>query len=144
MFGKKSTTTKNPAGLTYISTDCRLSGELVLESDCMVDGSIEGTVTAKGSVIIEQQGRIEGELEAEEVRVSGHFKGKLKCKRLSITANGMVDGEVLSEKIEIFEGGQFVGTRLKEEMLRLESPKDEKPSKARKAEKINTQAAATA
>ncbi|SHH73855.1 bactofilin family protein [Ferrimonas marina] len=123
MFGKKKTT-KSASGLTYISTDCRLSGELVLDSDCMVDGTIEGVVSAKGSVIIEQAGRIDGELEAEEVRVSGQFKGKLKCKRLSITANGLVDGEVLSEKIEIFEGGQFVGTRLKEEMLRLDGPKE--------------------
>ncbi|MBY5921213.1 polymer-forming cytoskeletal protein [Ferrimonas balearica] len=121
MFGKKTKT--SGSGLTYISADCRLKGDLVLESDCMVDGTIEGTVTAKGSVIIEQQGRVEGELEATEVRVSGHFKGKLKCSKLSITANGMVDGEVLSEKIEIFEGGQFIGTRLKEEVLRLDKPK---------------------
>ncbi len=122
MFGKKSKS-RASSTLTYIANDCHLKGALTLESDCLVEGQLEGTITAKGTVTIEQSGRIEGELEAGEVRVAGHFKGKLKCQRLSITANGMVDGEVLSEKIESFEGGQFVGTRLKEAMLRLESPK---------------------
>ncbi|GAA5186314.1 polymer-forming cytoskeletal protein [Ferrimonas gelatinilytica] len=122
MFGKNSKS-RASSTLTYIAEDCRLKGELTLDSDCLVEGNLEGTITAKGTVTIEQSGRIEGELEAAEVRVAGNFKGKLKCQRLSITANGMVDGEVLSEKIEIFEGGQFVGTRLKEAMLRLESPK---------------------
>ncbi|WP_298441880.1 polymer-forming cytoskeletal protein [uncultured Ferrimonas sp.] len=102
--------------MTYIAADCQLNGDLQISSDCMIDGTIFGSLSVQGSVTIDQQGVVDGHLEADEVRVSGQFKGKLKCKRLSISANGLVDGEVMSDKIEIFDGGQFIGSRAREPM----------------------------
>ncbi|MBE8168701.1 MAG: polymer-forming cytoskeletal protein [Shewanella sp.] len=108
MFGKKHTS----AELAYIAPGTKITGDTVFSGDALIGGSLIGTVTSKCKLIIEADGRVDGEVDCVEVSISGHFNGKLHCEKLTITNTGIFEGEVSSASIEISEGGQFVGTRL--------------------------------
>ncbi|QYJ74019.1 polymer-forming cytoskeletal protein [Shewanella sp. FJAT-52076] len=113
MFGKN---TKSSAGLTFISPGTRLSGETRFEGDALIGGELLGNVEALNKITIEPGGVIDGVLKCTELKVSGQFKGKLFCEKLIIAGGGTVEGEVKCDRMEIFEGGQFVGFRTRESM----------------------------
>ena len=111
MFRKKQTR----AGLTYISHGTNITGETILTGDALVGGEIHGKAHSESTITIEPQGLINGDVICQEMKVSGYFKGKLQCQKLIITNSGTVEGEVASDEMEIFEGGQFIGIRAKQQ-----------------------------
>lgn len=114
MFGKKKT-----SGLTFIAPGTRLSGESHFAGEALIGGELFGKISSIGKITIEVDGYVDGELNCDELKVAGHFKGKLKCGKLNITSTGTVEGELACESMEIFEGGQFIGLRVKEDIALL-------------------------
>ncbi|MBM7071975.1 hypothetical protein SOPP22_08130 [Shewanella sp. OPT22] len=108
MFGKKNASSE----LTYIAQGTKLTGESIFSGDALIGGHVVGNVSSNSHVIVELEGIIDGEVSCKEIKISGKFKGKLFCEKLIITATGIFEGEVNSASIEIFDGGQFVGTRI--------------------------------
>ncbi len=100
--------------MTYISAGTRLSGETRFEGDALIGGELLGTINALAKVTIEADGVIDGVLHCHELKVSGLFKGKLQCNRLVIASGGTVEGEIKCDSMEIFEGGQFIGIRTRD------------------------------
>lgn len=98
-------------GITFIGAGTRLEGEMTLESAALVSGELKGKISSAGQIKIEPQGLIDGELDCHELRVCGTFRGQLRCQKLVIVHGGVVEGEVASNEMEIFDGGQFLGSR---------------------------------
>ncbi|QLE86029.1 MULTISPECIES: bactofilin family protein [Shewanella] len=121
MFGNK----KNSNGLTFIAQGTKLSGETHFEGEALIGGELYGKISSTGKITIEADGYIDGDLRCKELKVSGVFKGKLKCDKLNITNTGSVEGEIACESMEIFEGGQFIGMRVREEVNLLSSVIDD-------------------
>lgn len=97
----------------------KLSGESHFAGEALIGGEVYGKVSSTGKITIEVDGYVDGEVNCEELKVSGNFKGKLKCKKLNITSTGTVEGEIACESMEIFEGGQFIGMRVREDIALL-------------------------
>jgi cytoskeletal protein CcmA (bactofilin family) len=108
MFGKKNA----PRGLTYIACGTRLKGELHFCDDALISGEVSGNISADAKVSVEHEGKILGQLQCQEFRLSGYFNGKLQCDKLVITKEGRLEGEVICNTMEVFNGGQFIGTRI--------------------------------
>lgn len=81
----------------------------------LIGGEICGQILSNANITIEQGGNVQGEIKCQEFMVNGYFKGRLICERLVIQRNGIVDGEVASTSMQIMEGGQFIGLRIKED-----------------------------
>ncbi|RLV61526.1 polymer-forming cytoskeletal protein [Parashewanella curva] len=113
MLSKKN----KSSGLTYIADGTQITGDTEFSGDALVGGNLNGAISSKSTVTIEKSGTIEGELNCKEVSISGTFKGKLSCDRLVITSTGLFDGEARSDSIEIFEGGQFIGSRFSNQAI---------------------------
>ncbi len=117
MFGKKH----HQAGLTFIAQGTKFSGDTHFSGEVLIGGELYGNISAADKLTIETDGYIEGELQCKFLKVSGHFKGKLKCDKLNITSTGVVEGEVACSAMEILPGGQFIGMRVKEDVAVLTS-----------------------
>lgn len=115
MFGNKKTN----SGLTFVAQGTKLSGESHFAGEALIGGEICGKIYSSGKMTIEVDGYVDGDLSCEELKVAGNFKGTLKCKKLNITGTGTVEGEIACETMEIFEGGQFIGMRVREEVALL-------------------------
>ena len=106
---------KKSASFSFIARGTKLTGNIELTGDVLVGGDIQGQLLSEANITIEQGGIIQGEVKCHEFIVDGHFKGRLICERLVIQRNGIVDGEVASTSMQIMEGGQFIGLRIKED-----------------------------
>lgn len=119
---------KRSGGLTFIAQGTQFTGETELSAEALIAGELFGKVNSSNNITIEQGGLIDGKLHCAELRVSGTFRGKLTCEKLNITSTGLVDGEVNCQSMEIFEGGQFIGMRVRDDIAFLPSksaPKQE-------------------
>ncbi|MGS0682955.1 bactofilin family protein [Shewanella sp. 125m-7] len=119
---------KRSGGLTFIAQGTRFTGETEFAAEALIAGELFGKVNSSGSITIEQGGVIDGKLHCAELRVSGTFRGKLTCEKLNITSTGVVDGEVNCQSMEIFEGGQFIGMRVRDDIAFLPSNTEAKKS----------------
>lgn len=100
-------------GITFISAQTSIEGDIQLESTALIAGKLQGKIDSAGQIKIELGGEISGELRCDELRVCGVFRGRACCNKLIIVSSGVVEGEVASHQMEIYEGGQFVGQRIK-------------------------------
>lgn len=103
----------NNKGITYIGADMSLAGDMSIRGPAMIAGKTKGKISSSHQIQIAVGGEVEGEVFCQEMRVSGVFKGKLHCNKLVIVSSGVVDGEVSSHQMEIYDGGQFIGMRTK-------------------------------
>jgi len=103
------------AGTTVIAAGSRLVGDLTLSDNLHVDGQLEGSVRSESEVAIGQSGRIDGDLQAEHIVISGSFEGSIDAQRLEIVAGGRVDGDVTVAQLVIEPGALFNGnSRIRE------------------------------
>ena len=99
-----------------IGTHTRIEGEVTGRNNLRVDGEIEGTVELPcNDVIVEELGRIKGNITARRVTVEGSLMGDIEAgEKVSITATGRVFGQVTSPCLVMEDGsilnGQVVNT----------------------------------
>lgn len=59
---------------------------------------------------IGKSGRLDGEIHAQRVLISGRVKGRIEAERLEIVAGGEVEGNVVTVDLVIEPGGRFNGS----------------------------------
>lgn len=75
LFGQKDRKPSKQSATTLIATGCHVEGQLKLESDMHVDGTVVGQITVDQSLIISQSGRVVGDIYAGKVIVNGIIEG---------------------------------------------------------------------
>ena len=92
-------------GGTYIK------GEIKTDGDFRIDGSLQGSISCKGKIVIGQSGSIEGEIICQSADVSGRIKGQITVEQLlSLKATADLNGDVITNKISIEPGANFTGS----------------------------------
>jgi len=128
-------------GTTVIAAGTKLVGDLALSDGLHVDGTIEGAIKSDGEVSIGEQGRVEGEITAQRVMISGYFSGDVEAERLEIVASGEVTGTISTAKLVIESGARFNGTskiRGQEPPRQLSHDRKAKDSKSSNESKTKT------
>ncbi|MCL1119527.1 polymer-forming cytoskeletal protein [Shewanella seohaensis] len=116
MFGKKFTFTRSTSpALSFIAEGTKLTGNIEFAGDVLIGGDVQGQILSQANVIVERTGNLHCEVKCRELIIDGYFKGRLICERLVIQAHGIVDGDVACTSMQISEGGQFIGLRIKED-----------------------------
>ena len=104
---------KNPmksVETTLISASVSLEGSIEAEGTLIVEGSVRGTIKCTSLEILEN-GRVEANIEGENVTVAGEFEGEMICsRRLSILKTGKVLGGITYSALSIESGGLLDGT----------------------------------
>jgi cytoskeletal protein CcmA (bactofilin family) len=85
-----------------------ISGDIISEGDFRIDGIVEGSIQAKGKVIIGQEGRVAGEITCAHAEIEGHVSGNLVVENmLSLKTSSSVTGEVIIGKLTVEPGAVF-------------------------------------
>lgn len=126
MFSKTSDPTSAPAAPTaprpsapgsnsarsVLGADLRITGEITSTGSVEVLGEIDGNITANG-LIIGQEGRVKGSVNAHTVEVKGKFDGKVTCESFTLRASSVVKADVTTAALVIESGAQIEGRFLK-------------------------------
>ena len=91
---------------TYVAVGSRIEGSISGETEVVVDGSLDGCVKLEGRFVVGSRGRIEGEVTARSVQVSGHVHGKVRAtEKIEVAHSGSIAGDLTAPLISIAEGG---------------------------------------
>ncbi|HID01110.1 MAG TPA: hypothetical protein EYP05_07255, partial [Piscirickettsiaceae bacterium] len=110
LFGKSRKNLSANGGATIIAEGCWIKGELGgLKTPLYVEGTLEGQVISEAEIVVGPKGRIVGEVRARHLVVNGVVEGRIVCEQLEILASGTVNGTLMTGKMAIEPGGRFVG-----------------------------------
>ena len=88
-----------------------IKGDIESDGDFRIEGTLTGTVNAKGKIVIGETGIIDGEIVCHNADLSGKVKGKLVVSELTVLkASSNFEGEITTNKISIEPGALFSGT----------------------------------
>jgi len=112
MFSKENKSVKSTTmERNILAKNTTLVGDLSSEGDFRIDGTLEGTLTTKGRVIIGQDGVVKGTVDCENADIEGKFSGDLKVNTmLTIKATANISGDVVIGKLSVEPGASFNAT----------------------------------
>lgn len=88
----------------------RLIGQLFIEGDLHLDGTIEGEVSATGDVEIADEAHVNASVAGGDVNIHGHVNGAVTArKRLVVGRSGSLIGDVRVARLVVQDGATFSG-----------------------------------
>ncbi|MBN2311575.1 MAG: polymer-forming cytoskeletal protein [Candidatus Hydrogenedentes bacterium] len=107
--GKKRTYSETKVA-TIIGQGTHVIGEVKSKGTVRVEGMISGQVRCEDTVVIQETGRVKGDLTAGQVIISGEVEGNVFAQdRLEVTSKGKLIGDITAPRVSIAEGVLFEG-----------------------------------
>jgi len=97
---------------SILGADLRVSGEISTTGSVEVLGEVDGNIGAAG-LIIGQEGRLKGTVQAGLVDVKGKLDGKVTCESLTLRSTAVVKADITTAAIVIESGASIDGRFLK-------------------------------
>ncbi len=100
----------NPNNLNIINAGTTVTGDLNSEGDMRIDGTVKGYVSSKARLVLGNTSRVEGDIKAVNLELSGEVNGNIFVSELlTIKSSAKVNGDILSNKLIIEAGAEFNG-----------------------------------
>jgi cytoskeletal protein CcmA (bactofilin family) len=98
------------SGRTVIGTHTRVKGTLKGEGSVVVRGTVEGEIAIGGGLTVAQSGRLEAEVAADSVDLSGQGKGSMRAtSRVTLAPSAVFEGEMSTPVLEMHPGSVLHG-----------------------------------
>ena len=99
---------------SLIGATTRIEGNVFFSGGLRVDGAIRGNVAAlpdqPGTLVISEQARVDGEVQAAHIVVNGTINGPVDAREtLELQAGSRVKGDIHYKSIEIQQGAVIEG-----------------------------------
>ena len=112
---KKATPISHPetsTEKTVIGEKISIEGELRGDEDLVIEGSMKGKIEMeKHSFTIGPLGRVEGEIKAQNVKISGQMIGNINTQgKVEITKEADFEGDIRARSISVEDGAYFKGS----------------------------------
>ncbi|HEX9464847.1 MAG TPA: polymer-forming cytoskeletal protein [Alphaproteobacteria bacterium] len=108
---------------TIIGADFRVKGDISCEGDIQLEGTVDGNIKSV-RLTVGETGIVNGDVNAEGVRVQGKVVGKIHAKTVELAGTGHVTGDILHERLSV-ENGAFLNghcRRLTDEEIDKDKP----------------------
>lgn len=94
-----------------IAQGTSIKGDIESDGDFRIEGTVNGTVKARGKIVIGESGRVEGQVVCQSADISGKANIKLEVSELTtLRATCDFAGDIITKKISIEPGAVFSGT----------------------------------
>ncbi|MEL4307097.1 bactofilin family protein [Joostella sp. CR20] len=109
-----------------------IKGDLISEADIRIDGDLEGSITAKGKVVIGRAGKVTGKIQCMNADIEGKFEGDLLVENiLTLKGTAAIEGDVVVGKLAVEPGATFnAACSMKGASLKSVQENDAKQQKA--------------
>ncbi len=99
---------------SLIGATTRIEGNVFFSGGLRIDGAVRGNVAAlpdqPGTVVVSENARIDGEVQAAHVVVNGTINGPVDSREtLELQANSRVKGDIHYKSLEIQQGAVIEG-----------------------------------
>jgi cytoskeletal protein CcmA (bactofilin family) len=96
--------------VTHLSASTQIVGDIALENDIRVAGTVQGKIQTTGALIVELSGKINGEVKSASATIAGEVVGNMECEeRLVLESKAKFHGDIRTRQLVIEEGALFQG-----------------------------------
>ena len=93
-----------------IDRGCEFEGKLCFQGTVRINGAFKGQIFTPDTLVIGENARVTGEIEAGVVIISGEVDGNVKAKyRVEIHKPAVFRGDILTPSLSVDEGVIFEG-----------------------------------
>lgn len=97
--------------INILSDGTKIKGDIISNGDIRIDGEMVGNLATKGKLVVGNNGKIDGQVQAANVEVSGFIKGKVTAKELlTMKTSAKIEGDIVAGKLAVEPGAVFTGT----------------------------------
>ena len=93
---------------SVLSQGCEFEGKIRSSGALIISGRVIGSLTAK-DITIENDGFVDGEIQADTLTVKGNALGELRCRELTVGPIAKVDANSYFDTIQVQRGGKISG-----------------------------------
>ncbi|MBM4386442.1 MAG: polymer-forming cytoskeletal protein [Deltaproteobacteria bacterium] len=95
---------------SYIGRNIVVEGEISGEEELTLEGTVRGKIAVKSAVVINKNGSVDAEIEAQKVDLYGSVKGNLTAReKVELKQGCRMTGNITSPRILISDGAVFKG-----------------------------------
>lgn len=94
---------------TTIPETCLIVGEISAVGDIHINGTVNGIINSDKTVFVQKNGRVDGEVHAKRIEISGKITGIFRSLELAVNACGHLDGTIECESLSVNQHGRFYG-----------------------------------
>lgn len=96
--------------MTIIGVGTVIEGVLKASTSTRIEGTVNGDITSDGIVVIANEGVVNGNILAADVKISGTVKGNLTISgKTELVSNGKLVGDIKTGSLNIDETAIFQG-----------------------------------
>jgi cytoskeletal protein CcmA (bactofilin family) len=95
----------------WLEPSVEVEGKLKFSAGLIrLNSHFKGEIYSEGTVVIHDQGEVEGEVRSKLVSITGKLKGSVYAsERIEIKENGVVMGDIYTSCLVVDPGGVFAG-----------------------------------
>lgn len=102
---------KNNNLITQLSEATIIKGDIDVQNDLRVAGTIEGNIKCSAQIVVLDGARILGTIETESINVNGYVYGNIVCNGQTILEpRAQLEGDLTTKQLVINEGARFHGS----------------------------------
>ena len=99
------------AAVNMIGAGTIITGDVISKGDIRVDGTLKGSVSTEGKVVLGREGVIEGDIVCKDADISGTIKARITVSQLlSLKTTAKLNGDIITNKLSIEPGASFTGS----------------------------------
>ncbi len=99
---------KSSSAVNAIGQGSVIKGDIITEGDLRIDGTLTGSITTKGRLVLGETGLVEGEVVCQNALIAGTLKAKIQVHELlSLKSSANLLGDITTNKLAI-ELGQIL------------------------------------
>ena len=101
--------------VTVIGSGARLEGNLIAAASLRIEGTVTGTITAEGDVIVAPEAEVAADIKATNATLGGRYKGNVVASgTVELTSTARVEGNLTSRNLVVNQGAIFSGQSIME------------------------------
>lgn len=122
--------------INILSEGTVITGDIAASGDIRIDGELKGNINAKGRLVVGPKGKVEGEINCNNIEVSGFIKGKINVSDLlTMKSSAKINGDIVAGKLSVEPGSIFTGTCTMGDQKQATEKSAEKPVFEKEKEK---------
>lgn len=122
--------------INIINEGTLIKGDIAANGDIRIDGELVGNINSKGRLVIGPKGKVDGEVNCNNIEVAGYIKGKVVVSELlTMKASAKIYGDIVAGKLSVEPGSLFTGTCSMGGDTKDSIIKNEKPPVAKEQQK---------
>lgn len=95
---------------TLISRGVKIEGKLSCSGSIRLDGEVQGDITSQSTVIVGENGKVNGQINAESITIGGKVTGTVKAKeKVVLEAKANLKGDIITKLLSVDAGAVFNG-----------------------------------